>query len=52
MKMLIFLNFILLQQSKARLWSLREVQSIICSYLHQAFIADPPLCKLVHFQVT
>ncbi|KAK7576672.1 hypothetical protein V9T40_012958 [Parthenolecanium corni] len=38
------------RQSKARLWSLREVQSIICSYLHQAFIADPPLCKLVHFQ--
>lgn len=38
------------QKSKAQRWSLREVQSIICSFLHQTFIADPPLCKLVHFQ--
>lgn len=39
------------QESKAKMWALREVQSLICSYLHQSFIADPPLCKLVHFQV-
>ncbi|XP_065215851.1 integrator complex subunit 2 [Planococcus citri] len=37
-------------ESKAQRWSLREVQSIICSFLHQTFIADPSLCKLVHFQ--
>ena len=29
----------------------REVQSLICSYLHEAFISDPNLAKLVHFQV-
>lgn len=33
-----------------QLWALREVRSIICSYLHQVFIADPSLAKLVHFQ--
>ena len=31
--------------------SLQEVQSLICSYLHDAFIAEPNLAKLVHFQV-
>ena len=30
----------------------REVQSLVCSYLHEAFIADPNLAKLVHFQVS
>lgn len=29
----------------------REVQCLVCSYLHQKFIADPNLAKLVHFQV-
>lgn len=33
-----------------QLWSLREIRSIICSYLHQVFIADPSLAKLIHFQ--
>ncbi|CAH1111870.1 unnamed protein product [Psylliodes chrysocephalus] len=33
-----------------RQWSLQEVRSLVCSYLHQAFIADTMLCKLVHFQ--
>nr|CAG4642304.1 EOG090X0154 [Evadne anonyx] len=28
----------------------REIQSIVCSFLHQLFIADPNLVKLVHFQ--
>lgn len=32
------------------LWSLREVRSIICSFLHQIFISEPSLAKLVHFQ--
>ncbi len=31
--------------------NVKEVQSLICSYLHEAFIADPTLAKLVHFQV-
>ena len=29
---------------------LREIRSIVCSFLHQLFIADPNLVKLVHFQ--
>ncbi|CAG9566994.1 unnamed protein product [Danaus chrysippus] len=38
-------------QSKPELmWSLKEVRSIICSFLHQVFIAEPSLAKLVHFQ--
>ncbi|XP_045510921.1 integrator complex subunit 2 [Colias croceus] len=38
-------------QSKPELmWSLREVRSIICSFLHQIFISEPSLAKLVHFQ--
>lgn len=31
-------------------WALREVRSVICSYIHQVFIAEPTLAKLVHFQ--
>lgn len=34
-----------------QMWALREIRSVICSYLHQVFIADPSLAKLVHFQV-
>lgn len=30
--------------------SLREIRGIICSYIHQVFISEPSLCKLVHFQ--
>ncbi|XP_039764087.1 integrator complex subunit 2 [Pararge aegeria] len=38
-------------QSKPELmWALREVRSIICSFLHQIFISEPSLAKLVHFQ--
>ncbi|XP_066600597.1 integrator complex subunit 2 [Prorops nasuta] len=33
-----------------QIWSLREIRSVVCSYLHQVFIADPSLAKLVHFQ--
>ncbi|CAH0551787.1 unnamed protein product [Brassicogethes aeneus] len=33
-----------------RQWALQEVRSLVCSYLHQAFIADTMLAKLVHFQ--
>ncbi|TTK47649.1 Integrator complex subunit 2 [Bagarius yarrelli] len=29
---------------------IREVQCLICSVLHQMFIADPNIAKLVHFQ--
>jgi integrator complex subunit 2 len=29
---------------------LREVQGLICSHLHQVFISDPNIAKLVHFQ--
>ncbi|XP_076254757.1 integrator complex subunit 2 isoform X2 [Rhynchophorus ferrugineus] len=37
--------------SPGRQWALQEVRSLVCSYLHQVFIADTMLCKLVHFQV-
>ncbi|XP_066261717.1 integrator complex subunit 2 [Euwallacea similis] len=33
-----------------RRWALQEVRSLVCCYLHQMFIADTMLCKLVHFQ--
>lgn len=39
------------QRIPGQMWSLREIRSVVCSYLHQVFIADPPLAKLVHFQV-
>ncbi|XP_053695258.1 integrator complex subunit 2 isoform X2 [Sabethes cyaneus] len=32
------------------LWALREVRGVVCSYIHQIFIAEPSLAKLVHFQ--
>jgi len=32
------------------LTNLREVQGLICSHLHQVFISDPNIAKLVHFQ--
>ncbi|KAJ8981975.1 hypothetical protein NQ317_002149 [Molorchus minor] len=38
------------KSTPGRQWSLQEVRSLVCSYLHQAFIADTMLCKLVHFQ--
>lgn len=38
------------QSTPELLWSLREVRSIICSFLHQVFISEPSLAKLVHFQ--
>ena len=38
-------------QGTQKLSEQREIQSIICSFLHQLFIADPNLVKLVHFQV-
>lgn len=31
-------------------FELRETQGIICSFIHQAFISEPSLAKLVHFQ--
>lgn len=33
------------------LCNLREVQCLICCLLHQMYIADPNIVKLVHFQV-
>ena len=33
-----------------QLSALREVQCLVCSYLHQTFIAEPSMVKLVHFQ--
>jgi integrator complex subunit 2 len=29
---------------------LREIRGIVCSYIHQVFIAEPTMAKLVHFQ--
>nr|CAG4643722.1 EOG090X0154 [Lepidurus arcticus] len=34
----------------SQLSNLKEIQSVICSFLHQLYIADPNLAKLVHFQ--
>lgn len=34
-----------------QLTDVKEAQRLICSYLHEAFITDPNLAKLVHFQV-
>ncbi|KAL3271565.1 hypothetical protein HHI36_022040 [Cryptolaemus montrouzieri] len=31
-------------------WALQEVRSLVCSYIHQVFIADTALATLVHFQ--
>ena len=31
-------------------WALRECRGLVCSFLHQMFIADTSLAKLVHFQ--
>lgn len=35
-----------------QMWALQEVRSLVCSHLHQVFIADTSLAKLVHFQVS
>jgi integrator complex subunit 2 len=40
------------ESAASQLTDLREVRALICSYLHEAFIADPFLAKLVHFQVS
>uniref|UniRef100_A0A131XRZ2 Putative integrator complex subunit 2 n=3 Tax=Ixodes ricinus TaxID=34613 RepID=A0A131XRZ2_IXORI len=32
------------------LTDLREVQTLVCTHLHQVFISDPNLVRLVHFQ--
>ncbi|XP_066507111.1 integrator complex subunit 2 isoform X2 [Hoplias malabaricus] len=38
------------QAEEGLLSDLREVQCLICCLLHQMFIADPNIAKLVHFQ--
>uniref|UniRef100_A0A9J7ZQB2 Integrator complex subunit 2 n=1 Tax=Cyprinus carpio carpio TaxID=630221 RepID=A0A9J7ZQB2_CYPCA len=44
-------NALLLRSAEGGLLSdLREVQCLICCLLHQMFIADPNIAKLVHFQ--
>jgi hypothetical protein len=43
--------FLFMQRKLGQLWALREVRSLVCSFLHQVFIADTSLAKLVHFQV-
>lgn len=39
------------KEEDSLLCNLREVQCLICCLLHQMFIADPNIAKLVHFQV-
>ncbi|XP_063311286.1 integrator complex subunit 2 isoform X1 [Pelobates fuscus] len=39
-----------LEEEENLLCNLREVQCLICCLLHQMFIADPNIAKLVHFQ--
>uniref|UniRef100_A0A8D3D5H0 Integrator complex subunit 2 n=1 Tax=Scophthalmus maximus TaxID=52904 RepID=A0A8D3D5H0_SCOMX len=41
---------ILLEVCLGLLSDMREVQCLICCLLHQMFIADPNIAKLVHFQ--
>lgn len=38
------------RMNPGRHWALREVRGVICSYIHQVFISEPSLAKLVHFQ--
>lgn len=38
------------QSDNAAMHTLREIQCRVCSFLHQVFIADPNMVKLVHFQ--
>ncbi|KAK5638910.1 hypothetical protein RI129_013205 [Pyrocoelia pectoralis] len=38
-------------ETPGQLLALQEVRSLVCSYLHQVFIVDPSLAKLIHFQV-
>ncbi|ELT98571.1 hypothetical protein CAPTEDRAFT_226349 [Capitella teleta] len=38
------------QENEFLLSNLREVRCLVCIRLHQMFIADPTLAKLVHFQ--
>lgn len=40
-----------LEEEDSLLCNLREVQCLICCLLHQMYIADPNIVKLVHFQV-
>uniref|UniRef100_A0A0K2T9U2 Integrator complex subunit 2 n=1 Tax=Lepeophtheirus salmonis TaxID=72036 RepID=A0A0K2T9U2_LEPSM len=48
----ILLEAALLKSTKEEdgITGLKEIQCIVCSYLHEAFISDPHLAKLVHFQ--
>lgn len=38
------------RQMAGQMWALREVCGVIGSYIHQVFIAEPSLARLVHFQ--
>jgi integrator complex subunit 2 len=38
------------QGQPGRLAAIQEIRSLVCCYLHQAFIEDTNLAKLVHFQ--
>lgn len=38
------------EEEQSLLCNLREVQCLICCLLHQMYIADPNIVKLVHFQ--
>lgn len=40
------------EEEDSLLCNLREVQCLICCLLHQMYIADPNIVKLVHFQVS
>ncbi|KAF5297030.1 hypothetical protein FQA39_LY12244 [Lamprigera yunnana] len=38
------------KETPGQLLALQEVRSLVCSHLHQAFIIDTSLAKLIHFQ--
>ena len=52
--LIILLTFLFPSQAEAsfgpQLSALCEVRCLVCSYLHQMFIAEPSMVKLVHFQ--
>lgn len=46
-----FFFFKFQESAQGEISCLREVQCAVFSFLHQAFIKDPYLAKLLHFQV-
>ncbi|KAL0485813.1 hypothetical protein AKO1_004115 [Acrasis kona] len=46
----LLLEVILLSEDATTVSDVREIKKMICSYIHQRFIEQPVLAKLIHFQ--